>query len=260
MRDKMPQRALGLFFLGLFVSLNMIIALLAISVRAQPQVPKVPIILDDSVVNQLGKSVLYMTNELETNGGTGFQVRAPSGKIYVLTNEHICTHMQEKGTVKVTDEWKRVSHPKVLKISQTSDLCLLEGVPDVPALSLGRDNYPGLYGMIVGHPGLRPLEYAAGVFVELGPVTFQEVMAPGQKCEADNKFLKLEVTPLGIQRICYQVRYAYTTSVPVYPGNSGSPVLDLDGRVVGVAFACNTITHWGYVVPLQEVKNFLQGY
>lgn len=45
----------------------------------------------------------------------------------------------------------------------------------------------------------------------------------------------------------------------VQPGNSGSPLLDAAGRVVGVVFALETGTGHGLAMPLSTLRSFLAG-
>ena len=50
----------------------------------------------------------------------------------------------------------------------------------------------------------------------------------------------------------------YIISAITYPGNSGSPVVNYWGNVIGVLFAGERNFHtFGLIVPLDEVKRFL---
>ncbi len=44
---------------------------------------------------------------------------------------------------------------------------------------------------------------------------------------------------------------------PIKPGNSGSPLLDADGKVVGVAFALSTVTGNGLAIPVATLSQYL---
>lgn len=52
--------------------------------------------------------------------------------------------------------------------------------------------------------------------------------------------------------------------VPIYPGNSGSPVFDIDGRVVGVVFGNAVVEEngtektYGLAIPIREIRSLLQ--
>lgn len=61
--------------------------------------------------------------------------------------------------------------------------------------------------------------------------------------------------------ICFVItKGAYMTSVEIFPGNSGSPVVDYWGRVIGVAFAADGRDNKGDLVSLEDLKDFLARY
>ena len=53
---------------------------------------------------------------------------------------------------------------------------------------------------------------------------------------------------------------AHSTSAVIYGGNSGSPVVDFFGNVVGVAFAANNSDNYGEIISLHDLKNFIARY
>ena len=46
-------------------------------------------------------------------------------------------------------------------------------------------------------------------------------------------------------------------NAPVEPGNSGGPVLDANGNVVGVLFASETATNYGLVIPVSALSAYM---
>ncbi len=60
--------------------------------------------------------------------------------------------------------------------------------------------------------------------------------------------------------ICLRQLKSILTTLGIYPGNSGSPVVNKYGNLVGVVFAGNNQTNYGYVIPLKQVREFLSIY
>jgi V8-like Glu-specific endopeptidase len=59
---------------------------------------------------------------------------------------------------------------------------------------------------------------------------------------------------------CIEIFVSSAISSPIYGGNSGSPVVNKWGNVIGVVFAGNrTQVNDAYMVPLSYVKDFLKG-
>lgn len=133
--------------------------------------------------------------------GSGFFV---SGEGHVLTNAHVvrgcaAVHVPPGVTARVVAR------------DDASDLALLDGPPPRAAASFraGRGIRPGAEVVVVGYP-LRGL-LASEANVTRGNVS--ALAGPGDD------------------------RRLFQMTAPVQPGNSGGPVLDLAGRVVGVAVA-----------------------
>ena len=173
---------------------------------------------------KVAPNVYKVMNLDQRVGGTGFSIKTALGKTVVLTNEHVCG-IEAYKIVKTPTRKYRL---KVLKVSTKHDLCIIEGLPEMGTLSLGNTSSIGDTIAIVGHPRLTPLQ------VSRGHIT-TDIMK--------------EVFSEGILNVQY-------TNAPAYPGNSGSPVVNFFGNVVGILFA-GYGPHMGMIIPVKDVKLFL---
>jgi len=160
-------------------------------------------------------------------GGTGWSVKL-HGKYYIITNKHVCEMYQgdKNATIKLNDG--RLLHRQVISISDISDLCAIEGIEEIGALSLADNIYIGEIVSVVGHPLLLPINVSYGAILE------------------ENNF-----------QIGFESELAFLSTCQILPGNSGSPVVNYRGQVVGVAFAADSDVHWGLIIPLDDLKMFL---
>lgn len=163
--------------------------------------------------------------------GTSFTVLAPSGNAYTMTNAHVCLLAKKNKMINVHPNGE-VHTVSVLAMDFMSDLCILESDQQVAILvgdevAMGEDvahaGYAGRVGM-TEHSGVVLSKTTMSAHV--GKITL----------------------------------YEYLISAKVYPGASGSPLVNRRGYLVGVVVACDVATHNGYVVPLEDVKRFLRSY
>lgn len=197
-------------------------------------------------------------------GGTGFHIIAPSGQVYILTNAHVCAVAQD-GLLKVTSEIRGGDGMvrSVLDESIYTDLCLIEALPDAKGLMLAQSfNYHD-EAMAIGHPLLRPLTRTKGEISARETVQVQDHIIdyddPMDTCSlpknkkdiVDYFFFQVEM--------CFIVIDSISTTVPILPGNSGSPLVNENGDVIGIMFAANP-ANWGYAVAFDKIQEFLVGY
>lgn len=196
---------------------------------------KVPEYHYSYIRNKGSQAVVKITDPLEITGGTGFHIRTEKGNNYILTNGHICglAKLDPNGNVYVKNlEEDRLIPRKVIEVSNFADLCLVEGIPDSSVLTLGGKPSPGDELFVVGHPRLFPTTMTHGEYI-------------GE---------------LIIDIFDYVNTKIYLTNVNILPGNSGSPVLNKYGNVVGVAFASQRGDNWGLMVSIDEINKFLKHY
>jgi S1-C subfamily serine protease len=219
----------------------------------------------------VSKNIVRLVNTAHNSGGTGFVVKAPSGKLYTLTNEHVCDLGKETGSLQAVIEPKsyladnRFVSLRIIEKAKDTDLCILEAVPGLTGLTLGSQPEIGDNVNIVGHPFLEPRTLTRGQVTSFSFITIAlDYNLPETEC-VDRGGASFAVNDavanfFGIMSICEKDVYAARTTASAFPGNSGSPVVNIYGNVVGALFAGNNATHFGYIVPLSSIKEFLRLY
>lgn len=209
------------------------------------------------------KTSVYVTNEARTSGGSGSHVIAPSGKVYIITNAHVCA-IGKDSTIFITDDYGNTIPRKILEISKITDLCLIEPLPNYHgALKIGSEVTAGQIVAAIGHPSLMPTTMSRGEVIGAEVIdVFDHYMDPldsNDKCDLPkNKILEIE-SFFGPLKVCTVHINATLTTATSLPGSSGSPLVDFYGNLVGVVFAGNR-ANWALAVTLSDVTNFLKSY
>jgi S1-C subfamily serine protease len=176
------------------------------------------------------------------SGGTGFQIENKYGDKFIVTNEHVCDGDSVKYVQNMHGETRML---QVIKKSKKHDLCVLKPWNNESSLKTGKaKRFDKVY--VVGYPGLRPLTFQSGMFLKK-----DELIRLATECEG-------KVTILELLTGCSKTFTAVYFNAPIYPGNSGSPLVNVYGRVIGVVFAgIPTAPNAGYAVPLEELEEFI---
>lgn len=201
-------------------------------------------------------------------GGTGFHVKAKSGKVYVVTNAHVClvsdgndyVYLKEVGS-------KTYVKKKIIKRMKDHDLCAIEAIENKSGLGVANKVYVGEIVALLGHPALRPLTLSMGEII--GKRNIELIFGlnlPKDYCigktlqvkNLQNGLLKLTLMMYGGKTVCVANLTSTMLNAIAYKGNSGSPVVDIFGRVVGVLFAGSSQPTDSYLVPLPKLKEFLK--
>jgi S1-C subfamily serine protease len=189
--------------------------------------------------------------------GTGFVVARQADTIYVLTNAHVVGEHPARLLVRtwggqgelktfLTGAWD--TEADLIYMDATLDVALLRthtSDPEVAALPLGAVDL-GLLGrpvLAVGYPGRGEAIDARPRFptTTMGRVTSLDVDERDHPENAGD--------PLG----------RVQTDAAINPGNSGGPLLDLDGRVVGINTAkIEGADNIGFAIPIDWARRLIQ--
>lgn len=216
-----------------------------------------------AILEQGARNVVTLTPPSNSKtGGTGFLVQAPhSGKTYILTNGHICEHAENGYLSARKEAWATGVSVRVIAVSDDTDLCLVDALPgETGGYQLGEDvtTYEELY--VVGHPLLNPLTLTSGRIVSRAPIELSEPNLTAENCTGKSRQMKSVESYFGTITICIRTVDAWDSSITIYPGNSGSPLLNSRGELMGVMFAADQRTNRGLAVPIDAVRGFLGFY
>jgi len=192
--------------------------------------------------------------------GSSFQVRTAKGSLLTVTNHHVCALADSMGMLQVWDSLTgQYTSVKILKMNKHADLCVLTGILGHTGLTLGRHASVGTKVYAFGYPYGEALNITGGrvktetTITLLDHIGSQDCDKPGQKVENLNLgFFRMEV--------CMVQFKAMALDNFIYPGNSGGPLVNSFGEVVGVIFAASERTHWGYAVRLVDLEAILAEY
>lgn len=226
--------------------------------------------------------VFEVRDPKKRGGGTGFAMEAVSGKTYVITNSHVCEaiiKMTNGNIVLLVHDGKEFTR-KILKMSDVSDLCLIEGVEGFRGLKLASSIEVGETIYTVGHPLLQKRTTTQGKVTKFTNIeTLHHVIKSGnigtdtilnassESCdkpklrveEFDVKYFPL-VSVIKAKVCVLTENKAMITSATIRPGSSGSPVVNKRGKVVGVMFAVNSASSYGSAVNIIQLYKFLQNF
>lgn len=188
---------------------------------------------DSNAVETAGQSVVqvYGTADQCAQNQTGSGFVAASG--LVVTNAHVVAGVDQP-VVQTRDG--RVYQAHAVQYDDASDLAVLYA-PDLPEapLSLSNSVERGQQVSFAGYPLGGP--YTAR------PATIQgEAFAPVQNVTTGDTLSRSIIQIAG----------------RVEQGNSGGPLLDANGNVVGVIFAKAVEGEAGYAIPMEQVSNILE--
>lgn len=176
------------------------------------------------------------TEEKEIGGGSGFIVSEDG---YIVTNNHVVEQQDVSYTVITNDGEKHEA--TVIDTDSLNDIAVLKiEAKDLPYLEFGDSEAlkPGQSVIAIGNP---LLEFSNSVSVGVVSGLSRSITAGG-RAVGGTEYLE------GLIQ----------TDAAINPGNSGGPLLDLDGKVIGVNVAVASAENIGFSVPANIVQSVVE--
>jgi V8-like Glu-specific endopeptidase len=228
--------------------------------------------LDKEMVKGFVYKVIY-TKKSKTGppydgvGATAFLVQADSGKVYLLTNRHVCErdNSPDKAYISSVEDSKGKRHPfKIIDMSKDYDLCLAEAPQGKKGIRISDSVTVGETLFYVGFPRGQAATVSYGDLVGHQFMTITRGVVPesiSKETCLSNKDTTLVQESYGqrVFNVCYMHHNAMVSTMFVYGGASGSPVLNKYHQLVGVIYAAPMDGGWGWAMPLSAIKEFLKG-
>lgn len=213
------------------------------------------------LMNRVGNNTLFVrsADDAEHQGSaTAFEMRAASGKVFTVTNAHVCGLANEKNQIMIADKLHsdRLLPIRILEVYPDNDLCILEGLANYSGLVLGESPHVNETVYALGYPLGESLSFSEGRIKAFDEIYLRSSV-PMAECDGD-RFKSLEDNWYG--KICLESFKSISTDLSIFPGNSGSALVDSYGNVVGVIFASNNQTHWGHAVIQEDLIRLLKAY
>lgn len=195
----------------------------------------------------------------DKGAGSGFFV---DGEGRVVTDAHVVQDASE--IIGITREGKRYK-ASLEKLDDINDLAVLK-LENLPAsqskpLALGRSDTLAADARVwaLGHPqGVRPVYISPGYFrLGMTPLEFKLMEGPEAQLPLVKEMMRMSPKELADVE-AYLARSVLHTKVHIEPGNSGGPLVDDKGQVVGVADWVEGNHSNSYFTPAEKVKELVQ--
>jgi len=200
-------------------------------------------------------SVMIVT-KAENSGGTGIVYRSSSQGSYILTNRHVCQAIKNGGLVKTDTEKFQVQ--STLE-SEVSDLCLVYVHSNLDTNTKVAPFAPKAFSeeKVSGHPSLMPTIITTGHFSGRQILSVMNGTRPCTDADLQDPINSIYCQFFGIVPIIKSYDSQLVSST-IMPGSSGSGVYNKKNELSGVVFAGHGEFGYGWIVPHDQVVQFLE--
>lgn len=173
------------------------------------------------------------TEKKEVGGGSGFIVSADG---YIVTNKHVVADPKAEYTIFIGEDKKKYT-AKVISTDPLNDIAVMKiDATDLPYLEFADSDHldVGQTAIAIGNP---LLEFTNSVSVGVVSGLSRSITAGDGAGQSE------------------QLEGVIQTDAAINPGNSGGPLLNLQGKVIGVNVAVANANNIGFSLPSNLVKN-----
>ncbi|MCX6734526.1 MAG: trypsin-like peptidase domain-containing protein [Candidatus Peregrinibacteria bacterium] len=173
------------------------------------------------------------TEKKEVGGGSGFIVSSDG---YIVTNKHVVSDPKAEYTVFIGEDKKKYT-AKVVSTDPMNDIAVIKiDATDLPYLDFADSDHldVGQTAIAIGNP---LLEFTNSVSVGVVSGLSRSITAGDGAGQSE------------------QLEGVIQTDAAINPGNSGGPLLNLQGKVIGVNVAVASANNIGFSLPANLVKN-----
>ena len=201
-------------------------------------------------IEKLRASTVHLSN------GSGSVVVGKSGRLYILTNWHVCLGAQWKHQIIAFYPNGETIQGMVVKVSPTKDLCAAVLKEDRPGLKMAPRLQPYQDIWTRGYPEHILAETHGNVGGTVQWSAGFPIQEIGECPEGYGKDRDYEGRVQG----CTYTFTSQLSTLYARPGSSGSPVVDSEGRLVGVVSSWHSRGDYeAGMVTFRDVKSFLDG-
>ncbi len=207
-----------------------------VSIIATAEVPKYETYYRDFYNFQIPSQVQNGTEEKQIGAGSGFIVSEDG---YIITNKHVVEEEGAKYTVILKNEQNEDEKIEATIIARdpNNDIAILKiDKTGLPFLNLGDSNELNIGQTTVA------IGYALGEFDN----TVSKGIISGL-----NRSISASSSYSGVENLEGLIQ----TDAAVNPGNSGGPLLDIAGNVIGINVAMADAQSIGFAIPINEAKS-----
>ncbi|MCZ2247540.1 MAG: tetratricopeptide repeat-containing serine protease family protein [Bacteroidia bacterium] len=177
----------------------------------------------------------FSSSKNEKSSGTGFAI---SSNGYIVTNHHVIENAKSVEVKGVNGNFSKKLSAEVVVSDEKNDLAIIK-INDPGFTTLGTIPYTFRQGIA---------DVGENVFVLGYPMT----SSMGEEIKLTNGIISSKTGFKGDIS-------AYQVSVPVQPGNSGGPLFDKNGNILGVINAKHSLAeNASYAIKVNYLKNLIE--